>query len=102
MSEVQNPVFMDGNKEEYIALMSEIIAKQAVILGPDIAILKARNVKGLVVSDQGKVEDVQGMFSDILQSLIDEYVNLSGQIVRNALGSVFAKYPSIEKMHTSK
>ena len=91
---------MDGNKEEYMALMSEIISKQAVILGPDIAILKARNISELAVNDQGKVEDVQGVYSEVLQRLVDEYVDLSGQIVKNALGSVFEKYPSIDQTHT--
>ena len=50
-------------KEQYVALISEIIKKQSVILGPEIAILKARSVSGL--------------------------------IVKNALGSIFAKYPEL-------
>ena len=83
-------------KEQYKNLLTEIIAKQSIILGPFIAVLKARNVPELSVSDDGKVTDVRGNLSDALQKLIDEYVSLAGQIVKNALGSVFAKYPSIK------
>jgi hypothetical protein len=84
-------------KTQYMALTSEIIAKQAVILGPDIAILKARSVGGLMVSDDGKVTDIKGDPKNILQELVNTYVELSGMIVKNALGSIFEKYPSIKK-----
>jgi hypothetical protein len=87
------------DKEQYMSLLSEIIAKQAVILGPDIAILKARNVLGLTVDGQGKVTDVKGDFSDIVEQLVDEYVQLSGQIVKSALSSIFTKYPDIKKIN---
>lgn len=86
------------NKEQYLSLISEIIAKQAVILGPEIAILKARNVQGLKVEDSGKVIDMQGDYKEIIEKLVDEYVALSGQIVRSALTSVFTKYPNITKV----
>ncbi len=86
------------NKNQYVSLISEIIEKQAVILGPDIAVLKARNVLGLVIDGDGKVVDVKGNPSDVVQQLIDEYVQLSGQIVKGALSSIFTKYPDIKKV----
>lgn len=85
-------------KSQYISLISEIIAKQAVILGPDIAILKARNVLGLAIDDHGKVADIKGNPSDVVEQLIDEYVQLSGQIVKSVLSSIFTKYPDIKKV----
>jgi len=86
-----------SQKDDYKALLTEIIAKQAIVLGPDIAVLKARSVSGLQVSDDGKVSDYDGNPKDLIQELVDKYVELSGQIVKNALGSVFAKYPEINK-----
>ena len=85
-------------KSQYVSLISEIVAKQAVILGPDIAILKARNVLGLMIDDKGKVTDIKGNPSDAVEQLIDEYVQLSGQIVKSALSSIFTKYPDIKKV----
>ena len=84
-----------ASKEQYISLMSEIVAKQAVILGPDIAVLKARTVAGLEVTDDGKVTNFSGNEQELVQKLVDTYVDLSGMIVKNALGPVFAKYPEI-------
>ena len=86
------------DKEQYKNLLSEIIAKQAVILGPQIAVLKARNVPVLEVSDDGKVLDIKGNPQEAVEKLIDVYVELSGMIVKNALGSIFAKYPTIKKV----
>lgn len=86
-----------GIEEQYMALISDIIGKQSIILGPDIAVLKARSVGGLEVSNEGKVIAINGDAKEIIQKLIDEYVNLSGQIVKSALNSVFTKYPDFKK-----
>ena len=64
-------------------------------MGPEIAILKARSVPGLMVDNDGKVTGVGTDPKETLQNLVDQYVELSGQIVKNALGSIFAKYPNL-------
>jgi len=84
------------SKDEYKKIFGEIIQKQAIILGPAIAVLKARNVEGLKVADNGEVTDIAGNEQMMLHRLIDEYVALSGEIVKNAVNSVFDKYPSIK------
>ncbi len=85
----------ENEKEQYSALISEVIAKQSVILGSEMAIFKAKKVAGLSIDDKGKVLEIKGNPQEKLKSLIDVYVELSGQIVKNALGSVFAKYPTL-------
>lgn len=84
-----------NEKEQYTALISEIIKKQSLILGPEIAVLKARSVPGLMVDNDGKVTGVGDNPKETLQNLVDQYVELSGLIVKNALGSIFAKYPEL-------
>jgi len=86
---------MEG-KEQYKKVIGEIIAKQSIILGPHVALLKAKNVSSIKLSDDGEVVDISGDPSDALQKLIDQYVELSGQIVKNALGPIFKKYPSVK------
>lgn len=88
---------MDQN-EQYKSVMAEIIAKQSVILGPDMAVARARKVAGLEVSSEGLVTEVSGDPAETLEKLIDSYVELSGQIVKNALGPIFTKYPSIKQL----
>lgn len=79
----------------YQELLSEIVKQQIVILGPDIAILKARNVKGLTVTDDGTVSKIDGDPAKLVQSLIDEFVALSGLIVKKALKPLLDKYPGV-------
>lgn len=81
---------------QYINLMDDIISKQMVILGPDISLVKAKNVQGLKLDQNGKVTAIDGDPQVVLQQLIDEYIGLSGQIVKNILTPVFAKYPDIK------
>lgn len=86
-------------EEQYKSVMSEIITKQSVILGPDMAIMRAKKVSGIEVDEKGVVVSVSGDPADALKRLIDTYVELSGQIVRNALGPIFTKYPEIKQDH---
>lgn len=86
-------------KTRYVAIITEIIARQSIILGPDIAVLKARSVAGLSVDDKGVVIDIKGDGSVVLQQLVNTYVELSGMIVKNALGSIFEKYPDLNKVN---
>ncbi len=88
---------MEPTKEDYKQMLTEIIKKQIIILGPQIAVLKARNVPGMTVSDDGTVLDISGDEKSIVHRLIDEYVALSGEIVKNAVNSIFQKYPSIQR-----
>ena len=85
--------------EQYKAVMAEIIAKQSIILGPDMAIARAKKVTDIEVGDKGEVTSVKGDPADALKRLIDTYVELSGQIVKNALGPIFTKYPDIKQDH---
>jgi hypothetical protein len=87
-----------ADKEQYKQLLSEVIQKQIVILGPAIAVLKARNISGLEITDEGKVTDINDDPEKVLKELIDVYVSLAGQIVKNALGSIFDKYSSIKRV----
>lgn len=82
--------------DQYKALMTEVIQKQIVILGPNISVLKARNVKELKVQDDGAVTEINGDPQAVLQKLLDEYVALSGLIVKNVLGSIMGRYPEIK------
>lgn len=84
------------NTQDYQKLISEIVRKQMDILGPDIAVRKAGNVRGLRVKDNGEVEELTGDPDQVLQNLVNEYIALSGEIVKNILGPVFAKYPEIK------
>lgn len=85
---------MAQNSPDQKQLLTEIIQKQIVILGPDIALIKARNVAEIEVADDGTVTNVKGDPNIVLQKLIDEYVALSGLIVKKTMEPLLAKYPS--------
>lgn len=83
--------------EQYKAVMAEIIAKQSVILGPEMAIMRAKKVAEIEVGEHGEIVSVAGDPAEALKRLIDTYVELSGQIVKNALGPIFTKYPEVKQ-----
>jgi len=86
---------MANSNEDYKKLITEVIQKQVVILGPDIAIMKAKNIKGLVLAEDGAVTAIKGDPQVALKQLIDEYVSLSGLIVKKAMEPLLQKYPSV-------
>lgn len=87
---------MSEINEKYIPLLTEVIKKQITILGPDIAVIKARSIGSITVDDDGTVTKIDGDPKKALEGLIDEYVKLSGDIVKMTLSSVFTKYPELE------
>ena len=86
-------------QDQYTAVMSEIIAKQSVILGPEVAIMRAKKITEIELDEKGVVKSITGDPAEALKHLIDSYVELSGQIVKNALGPIFTKYPGVMEVH---
>lgn len=79
----------------YKKLLTDIIQKQIVILGPDIALIKARAVPEIEVNSEGNVLNISGSPPEAMRKLIDEYVSLSGLIVRTTMEPLLSKYPEI-------
>lgn len=88
---------MTEDANAYKNLLTEIIQKQIVILGPDIAIMKAKAVPGLELDGNGNVVKITGSPSEALHKLIDEYVGLSGLIVKTTMEPLLSKYPEISQ-----
>lgn len=87
--------------EEIIQTINEVIKKQIVILGPYIAVLKAKEVPGLEVSDKGEVISISGNHLDVLQNLVDKYVALSGMIVKKAMEPLLQRHLNINAVNES-
>lgn len=81
---------------DYQGLLSDLVKKQMVMLGPSVAVLKARKVVALTVADDGQVTAISGDPHAALNQLVTEYMNLSGQIAQTTLQSLLEKYPEIK------
>nr|MBI5456110.1 hypothetical protein [Candidatus Levybacteria bacterium] len=81
------------SQEDYKKLLTQVIQKQMVILGPSITLAKARNVKGLTVGDDGTVVNMVGQPQTLIQGLIDQFVQLSGLIVKKTMEPLLSAYP---------
>jgi hypothetical protein len=79
---------------DYKSILTEVIQKQIVILGPQITLQKARGVSGLTVLDDGSVTSIQGDPQIAMQGLIDQFVQLSGMIVRKTMEPLLAVVPN--------
>ncbi|HZJ18163.1 MAG TPA: hypothetical protein VFD45_00910 [Patescibacteria group bacterium] len=73
------------SNQEYQKLFTDVIKKQIILLGPDITLAKARNVKGITVADDGSVTAISGNPQEMIQALIDQFVQLSGLIVKKTM-----------------
>lgn len=83
-------------QEDYKELTETIIQKQISIIGPLVAVKKAREAEGLVVDDQGKVLELNLDPVEILENLTQRYASLSGPIAvdfcKKAIEPLVAKY----------
>lgn len=81
---------------EYKKMLTDLIKKQMVVLGPNIALDKAKKVPGLKVSEDGTVLDMDGNPAMVLKGVANEYMTLSGQIAQMTLNSLLEKYPEVK------
>jgi len=84
---------MEQGKRDYKRLLTEVIKKQMIILGPEITLSKARDVKGLKVDNDGNVTDMTGPPEELIKELINQFVQLSGLIVQKTMEPILASYP---------
>ena len=63
-------------------LLTEIIQKLMVVVGAELALSKVKNIHGMTVSEDGTVTDIQTEPQALLQELVEEFVGLSGEIVK--------------------
>lgn len=81
--------------EDYQKLLTDVIKKQIIILGPAITLTKARNVKGLDIDNDGTVTKITGDPHDITQQLIDQFMELSGLIVKKTMEPLLSANQSV-------
>ncbi len=67
------------------------------MLGPAVAVSKARKVAALTVTEDGSVSAIGGDAQAALRQLASEYMSLSGQIAQTTLTSLLEKYPEIKQ-----
>lgn len=84
---------MQPQEQDYKKVLTDVIKKQIVILGPQITLAKARNVKGLTITDDGTVTVMQGSPQELIQDLINQFVQLSGEIVKKTMEPLLSVYP---------
>ena len=85
-----------ADQQEYKKMLTDLIQKQMVVLGPNIALDKARKVSGMKVADDGSVLEIEGDPQMILKGVANEYMTLSGQIAQMTLNSLLEKYPQVK------
>jgi hypothetical protein len=64
------------------AILTALIQKQMLILGPNVALGRARRVQGLTVMDDGSVADMKGDADETSKALVNEFIALTGDITR--------------------
>lgn len=92
----------DQNTDNYNRLFTELIRKQIVVLGPDITLAKVRNIPGIEVDATGQVTKIEGDPQALLQNLINQFVELSGLIVKKTMESILTSYTASAGIQAQK
>ena len=89
---------MNNAAQDYPKLLTEVLQKQIIILGPEITLLKARNVSGLTVADSGQVTAITGDPKETAIKLLEQFRELSPLLVKKTmkqlLSAIISSYPS--------
>jgi hypothetical protein len=91
-------IVMNNAAQDYQKLLTEVLQKQIIILGPEITLLKARNVPGLSVADDGHVTSISGDPKETAIKLLEQFRELSPLLVKKTmnqlLSAIISSYPS--------
>lgn len=87
-----------SDNDQYKQMLTDLIQKQMVVLGPNIALDKARKIPGLKIGDDGTVIDISADPQLVLKGVANEYMQLSGQIAQMTLNSLVEKYPTLKTL----
>lgn len=71
-------------------VISELIKRQMAILGQDITLARVKNVLGIQVNQNGEVTSIDRDPQAILTELTDQFLELSGLIVKKTMESILA------------
>jgi hypothetical protein len=66
-------------------LLTEAIKKQMTILGPEITLLKVRNVGGLTLAEDGTVTAIAGNLGEIITRFLEQFRELSSPLVKKTM-----------------
>lgn len=80
---------------KYQKLLTDVIKNQIIVLGPAISLAKARNVKGLTVSEDGTVTAISGNPRELIQQLIDQFMDISALIVKKTIEPILSGYTDL-------
>lgn len=81
--------------EVYKNILSDLIKKQMIMLGPSVALGTARKVPGLNVADDGQVTAISADPKITMTGVVNAYMNLSGQIAQMTMKTILEKYPNL-------
>ncbi|HVA96356.1 MAG TPA: hypothetical protein VND99_01755 [Candidatus Acidoferrales bacterium] len=76
---------MSDTAQDFQKLLTEAIRKQIIILGPQITLLKAHNVPGMTVSEDGTVIALSGNPSDVVTQFLEQFREISGPLLKKTM-----------------
>jgi hypothetical protein len=89
---------MNNAAQDYQTLLTEVLQKQIIVLGPQITLTKARNVQGLSVSDDGHVNSISGDPKEVSIKLLEQFRELSPLLVKKTmkdlLSAIISSFPT--------
>lgn len=85
-----------NHHEDYGGLISDLIKKQMVMLGPNLVLSRARKIEGLKVLDDGTVAEIKGSPQKAFSELSDSFAELSGHLTHEAIARIMEKYPHLK------
>ena len=80
--------------QDFKALISEYIKAQMIILGPVVAVEKARKVEAIKIQDDGVVTQITGDGKEVMTMVESEYEGMIGSIAQTVLLRVLDKAAS--------
>lgn len=89
---------MQPSESDYRHLMSDLLKNLINVLGPDVVLIKVKNVNAVRVNTNGEAVMIYGDPSTAFEKLINEYISLAPFVTKQIIRQVLANYPQLSSM----
>ena len=76
---------MSDTAQLYQKLLNDAIHKQMTILGPQITLIKVKNVEGLTVTEDGTVATLGNNPENVVTNFLEEFREISSPLVKKTM-----------------
>lgn len=88
---------MNNSSDSFQSVLSQVIQKLIIMLGPDLTIVRLKHVQGLRLDQNGKILAIEGIDQEIVKQLLQCFYELSPAVPQQ-IAPLLQEYHKVDSL----